>query len=1135
MVQGSWSAVLPWPEIAIHSVLLPNGDVLTFGTNQDGDQGTHKIYDIWDPATGLHTTLTDRVITDEFCSAAELDPTTGNVIIVGGDGRPNGNVNLGVRDVNVFDYRTDSLTASATGALNLARWYPTMLYVGNGHFLTLGGESDAGMSDSVSFNGTTMGGGQGMPEIYTPGTGWHNLTGAYSQDISYYWYYPRAWLSSSGAVFGFDLGDKNGAVFGIGTNGAGTYYQYGTTPFEAFTYNPSVEYAPDKILTVDWSGRAWIMDISGPAPVFTETNGIGEGRAWSNLTDLADGTVLLTGGSVNVMDVATETNNAMIWNPDTGEWTNDASAAIGRFYHSTTLLLADGTVLSGGGGAPGPLMNLSAEIYTPGYLLNPDGSLRTDRPIITSAPSSLEQGQTFTITLDNTAVIQKLELIKFGDTTHSFNQAQDVFNLPFTVLDAHTLQITLPANVDSLSDGYWLLFADNANGTPSVAATIKIGGAGIDVYSPQFKTTLTTGGTTEHTNGSVIYQLTEDSPHQVGTLMSDQRLDLGHDFNVQFSVQFSGGPVPADGLSFVLHNDPSGTSAMGGDGSGFGSAGLRNGLALNFDVYDAGQGTPQVDVATTNGSQQLTGPSAAGNLADGNWHAAMVNWNAVTQTLEYYLDGVKIGQLQGNIVTQYLGGSQYAYFGFTGATGGLSTQISVGLGAMPYATFEPAANVPVDHPNDGTIVDVVNIAKALTLNGSATYDTAHAALVLTPDAADKAGSAYLSNKVDLTHDFNVEFSVYFNPTHQADGIAFLLQNDPNGANALGGTGSGLGAIGVQNGLAIRFDTYGTDTTSLVTSADNAALTNAIGVPNIADGGWHQVGVSWNAETQTLQYWIDGTLKGALDGDIAAQYLGNQTSAYLGFTGGSGASTGLQQVRIGAIDATLAGTSYADHQDVAALSDAATVNGSATYSGTNHVFTLTDGGQNERASAFLGQRVDLSYNFVVSFDVNFGANANGADGMAFVIANGTHGTGALGGSGGGYGAAGIHNGVGIAFDTFSNAGEMAVDHSNFFVTQTSARISDQTKIGTGNVKDGAWHNVVVSWSAVDHTLTYWFDGQKGQTLTEDLSAKYINGSQYAYLGFTGGTGGLSSDQQVHLDSLTAWFEGQSHLTAPELHA
>jgi hypothetical protein len=76
--------------------------------------------------------------------------------------------------------------------------------------------------------------------------------------------------------------------------------------------------------------------------------------------------------------------------------------------------------------------------------------------------------------LDNADVIQKLELIKFGNATHSFDGEQRAFSLAFTHVDANTLQVTIPSNANMISDGYWMLFADNTNGTPSVAATIKI-------------------------------------------------------------------------------------------------------------------------------------------------------------------------------------------------------------------------------------------------------------------------------------------------------------------------------------------------------------------------------------------------------------------------------------------------------------------------------------------------------------------------------------------------------------------------------------------------------------------------------------------------------------------------------------
>ena len=39
------------------------------------------------------------------------------------------------------------------------------------------------------------------------------------------------------------------------------------------------------------------------------------------------------------------------------------------------------------------------------------------------------------------------------------------------------------------------------------------------------------------------------------------------------------------------------------------------------------------------------------------------------------------------------------------------------------------------------------------------------------------------------------------------GAAIVFHNDPRGANAIGAFGSGLAVGGIQNGLAIEFDTY----------------------------------------------------------------------------------------------------------------------------------------------------------------------------------------------------------------------------------------------------------------------------------------------------------------------------------------
>ena len=85
------------------------------------------------------------------------------------------------------------------------------------------------------------------------------------------------------------------------------------------------------------------------------------------------------------------TNDVAIWNPTTGLWTQAEDAAVARLYHSTTLLLPDATVLSLGGGAPGPLNNLNGEIFKPGYLFDENGQL-AERPTILDAPQRTRAG-----------------------------------------------------------------------------------------------------------------------------------------------------------------------------------------------------------------------------------------------------------------------------------------------------------------------------------------------------------------------------------------------------------------------------------------------------------------------------------------------------------------------------------------------------------------------------------------------------------------------------------------------------------------------------------------------------------------------------------------------------------------------
>ena len=163
--------------------------------------------------------------------------------------------------------------------------------------------------------------------------------------------------------------------------------------------------------------------------------------------------------------------NSRIWNPSTGAWTTGAAAAKPRLYHSISLLLPDGSVLTGGGGAPGPVSNLNVEVYYPGYLYQSNGQPAV-RPIITNDPATVKVGKTFTVTTDTTTAVSKVAMVRAGSVTHSFNPDQRYLTPTYTQSNGKaTVTMTSSANV--AIPGYYLLFVFKG-GVPSIAKIVKV-------------------------------------------------------------------------------------------------------------------------------------------------------------------------------------------------------------------------------------------------------------------------------------------------------------------------------------------------------------------------------------------------------------------------------------------------------------------------------------------------------------------------------------------------------------------------------------------------------------------------------------------------------------------------------------
>ena len=201
----------------------------------------------------------------------------------------------------------------------------------------------------------------------------------------------------------------------------------------------------------------------------------------------------------------------------------------------------------------------------------------------------------------------------------------------------------------------------------------------------------------------------------------------------------------------------------------------------------------------------------------------------------------------------------------------------------------------------------------MTASGSATYDAASDVFTLTPDALRKTGAVMSNDRIDLTQDFTLTFGAFFGSNDAGGaGIAFVLQNDPWGADAFG-TNAAQGANGITNGLAIGLDTYKdagdplADHTNFfdTDAAVGTTLTNAISLPNLEDSQWHNVTVSWNAGTHTLTYWVDGQQGGTITGDLAGRYFSGSDYVHFGFTGATGLAKNLQQVKVTSLSATYA--------------------------------------------------------------------------------------------------------------------------------------------------------------------------------------------------------------------------------------
>ncbi|HTU63977.1 MAG TPA: LamG-like jellyroll fold domain-containing protein, partial [Polyangiales bacterium] len=227
---------------------------------------------------------------------------------------------------------------------------------------------------------------------------------------------------------------------------------------------------------------ATTIDIRTGAPVITDTAPMDHRRQWANATVLPNGEVVVTGGTRfadNGGDDAVLT--AERWNPSTGQWSTLADAAVVRNYHSTTVLLQNGAILSAGGGVPGgenaPPANFDAEVFYPPYLFRSDNGQPqlADRPrMLSISGKRFGYGASFQIELADERTIARVALLGLGTTTHSFDMGQRF--LPAThSQSAKLLTVNAPTNSSIAPPGYYQVVSVDSAGVPSRGFIVELG------------------------------------------------------------------------------------------------------------------------------------------------------------------------------------------------------------------------------------------------------------------------------------------------------------------------------------------------------------------------------------------------------------------------------------------------------------------------------------------------------------------------------------------------------------------------------------------------------------------------------------------------------------------------------------
>jgi hypothetical protein len=348
------------------------------------------------------------------------------------------------------------------------RWYPSAVELGNGSVLAASG-----------YNGTN---GQLVQnaELFDPSARtWSQVSG-----LTYLPSYPSLTLLADGRLFYSGQAAGGSSVHAPGVwNPFTNAWVNAPSPQDPTRrdYGSSVLLPPAQAQRIAVFGGgttgntsitavadADVYDLSNPgAPVHSTGLPMRAPKIHVMGVILPDETVFETGGGLTF--AAEPVQEAAIYQPSNGMWSGMNAPSVPRTYHSEAILLPDGRVATLGSNSSGYQPETRIEVFSPPYLF------KGQRPAIASAPTEASYGTTFpvAVTAAPGSALGRLVLIKPASVTHSVDPNQRLVELPFTAAPGG-FAATLPANPNLTPPGWYMMFAVDNQGRPSVAHWLHV-------------------------------------------------------------------------------------------------------------------------------------------------------------------------------------------------------------------------------------------------------------------------------------------------------------------------------------------------------------------------------------------------------------------------------------------------------------------------------------------------------------------------------------------------------------------------------------------------------------------------------------------------------------------------------------